>query len=76
MAIIKSYLITPRPEATPAILAGINDLPGCELQPAENAPLLILVTETANETEDRQLVDQLSAHPAIASLGLVSAFQE
>lgn len=76
MAIIKSYLLTPRPGTSPAELAGIHDLPGCELQAAENGPLLILLTETENEADDRQLQDQLAVHPAIASLGLVSAFQE
>lgn len=53
-----SYLVFPR--SAPAELAQrLRRLPGCEVTPADNADLLILVTDTADDDSEQTLQQQL-----------------
>jgi nitrate reductase NapAB chaperone NapD len=71
---IKSYLVHPiegKKKDLIEVLASINN---CEIIPAENKDLVILVTETETEFEEEQLKAKLEAMPNIKLLALVSGF--
>ncbi len=64
-----SYLVFPRPGAS-GLAGRLATLPGCLVTPAENAEVLILVTETADETADEELRDTLRLEDDIQCLVL------
>jgi nitrate reductase NapAB chaperone NapD len=45
---ICSFVVIPAPGAAPAVARSLANLPGCEVFPAENRELLVLLTETAD----------------------------
>lgn len=74
--IIKSYLVFPAAGQQAACRAALEALPGCQVEPAANRDLLVLVTESADEAAEKALETQLHAIPSIEGLTLVSAMHE
>lgn len=61
---ICSYLVFPRTD--PASLADrLRRLPGCTVSAADNADLLILVTDTPDDAAEADLQERLAAEPDI-----------
>mgnify|MGYP006902826211 CR=1 FL=1 len=52
----------------------ISDLPDCEVFPSENKDVLVVITETPNNKQDKKLFQQLNGLPELQMLTLVSAF--
>jgi nitrate reductase NapAB chaperone NapD len=50
-----SYLVIPETGAVERLAARLAALPGCEVAPAENRDLLLLVTDTPDTETDRKL---------------------
>jgi nitrate reductase NapAB chaperone NapD len=67
---ICSYLVMPEPGQADALRERLASIPGCEVVPAENAELLLLVTETADRAGDEALRDRLEALDGIQALVL------
>ncbi len=55
-----SYLVFPHADAVD-LAARLCSLPGCDAMPADNADLLILVTDTADAAAEEQLQTELAA---------------
>lgn len=73
---IMSYLVWPATNRKDALISALRTMPECEVQPAENHDLLVLVTETENEQKERQFQTQLKNLQDIACLALVSGYSD
>lgn len=67
---ICSYLVIPRPGETEALCERLTALPGCDVAPAVNRDLLILVTDTPDREQENLLRDRIEAMDGIQALVL------
>jgi nitrate reductase NapAB chaperone NapD len=65
---ILSYVVIPSDGATGQVAGRLASLPGCEVARAANRDLLLLVTETGSEREERELHAALSRVEGIRSM--------
>jgi nitrate reductase NapAB chaperone NapD len=73
---IQSYLVYPEPGVLAEIRRQLEEIPGCEVTPAGNRDLLVLVTETSTPQEQYGLEERLFALPGVECLALVSGWTE
>jgi hypothetical protein len=73
---IKSYLAYPVRGQRDALAAALRTLGGCEIVPALNEELLIVVTDTPDETAEDALQEALARLPALQGLALVAGVGE
>ena len=73
---IQSYLVYPAEGRLDLVAATLAALPGCEILPAENNPVLVLVTETPDPDAQRDLERRLESIDNVACLALVSGWTE
>jgi len=71
---IKSYLAHPQSEKKELLIQALSKLENCEIFPAENEDLLVVVTDTPDETADKKLTQQIEAIDSLKLLALVSGF--
>lgn len=74
--IIKSYLVFPISDRISELEQALSNIPACEITPSTNREVLILVTETENETAEKALEQQLHSIPSLQTLTLVSGHKE
>lgn len=65
-----SYLAYPEPGAKQDLLNDLAALDHCEAMPAENEEILILVTDTPDEEEEKELQIKLNKLKSLQSLGM------
>lgn len=73
---ICSYLIYPVPEQKQAAEQALAVHPACEVYPADNENLLILVTDTGSPAIEKELQTFLNTVPHIAAMALTYAHNE
>jgi nitrate reductase NapAB chaperone NapD len=73
---IKSFIVYPQAGKKSDVANFLSNLPGCEVIPSENTEVLILITDTQNEAEDKKLEEQFGQMEYIQSLTLVSGFAQ
>lgn len=71
---IKSYLAHPFEGKKTELIAELSALSFCEVIPADNKELLILVTDTDNNEDEELLKQQLETVGHLKLLTLVSGF--
>lgn len=71
---IKSYLAQPHETQKNELHLAISKIRNCEVIPARNKDVLIVITETQNKAEDAELLEQLEALKSMKLLTLVSGF--
>ena len=71
---IKSYLAIPIEGRKDNLQRDIKKLLKCEVIPSENKNVLVVLTETANEEEEKKLFKKLNSLENLQLLTLVSAF--
>ena len=71
---IKSYLAHPQDGKKADLINALSKMANCEVIPAENKDLLIVVTDTDDLTEDEQLKEAIEAIDSLKLLALVSGF--
>ncbi|TWO32733.1 hypothetical protein E1J38_007655 [Seonamhaeicola sediminis] len=71
---IISYLAHPQDGKKESLINEISQLSSCEVIPAENKDLLIVVTDTNNKEEDEQLKEKIEALDSLKLLAMVSGF--
>ena len=71
---IKSYLAHPHNGKKGTLIKAISQLSNCDVIPAENKDLLIVVTDTNDKIEDEQLKEKLEALDSLKLLAMVSGF--
>lgn len=67
---IFGYLAIPEPGERDVLCAKLQALPFCEVIPAENRDVLVLVTDTPNEDLERQLQTSLKSLDSLQSLSM------
>ena len=65
-----SYLAYPVNGAKEALLDELATLDCCEVTPAENKDILILVTDTPDEDQEKALQKKLKSLKSLESLGM------
>lgn len=72
---IKSYILIPQANKKQKLMDEIGILEGCEIHPAENQEVIVLVTDTENESQDKKLVAQIESNQNIKHISLVSGYE-
>jgi nitrate reductase NapAB chaperone NapD len=67
---IFAYLAMPVEGAKEILAAELTALPHCEIIPADNKDILVLVTDAPNDIEERNLQEQLQKIPSLQSLSM------
>ena len=71
---IKSYLAHPHQGKKEELIRDISNLEYCEVIPAQNKDLLIVITETDNKDEEKKLKEKLETIDSLKLLAMVSGF--
>ncbi|WBX72330.1 hypothetical protein [Tenacibaculum retecalamus] len=71
---IKSYLAHPLEGKKEELQQAISLLKGCEIIPAENENVLVVITETKDDAEDKSLKESIETIKSLKLLALVSGF--
>lgn len=71
---IKSYLAHPFEGKKEELQQAISLLDGCEIIPAENKNVLVVLTETTTDAEDKSLKETIETIESLKLLALVSGF--
>ena len=71
---IKSYLAHPHEGKKEELKKAISFLKGCETIPAKNENVIIVLTDTNTDTEDKKLKEKLETIKSLKLLALVSGF--
>lgn len=70
----KSYLAIPKEGKKEILLQDLAQLASCEVISSENKNVLVLLTETLNDQEDKMLFNSINNMENLQLLTLVSAF--
>lgn len=65
-----SYLATPSPGQKEELVQDLTALDYCEVMPAENNEVLILVTDTPDEHQEKALQEKLNNLKSLESLAM------
>ena len=65
-----SYIAYPEQGAKEQLLKDLSELKYCEITPAQNEEILILLTDTPDEDSENKLQKQLKALDSLQSLGM------
>ena len=71
---IKSYLAHPHDGKKNELIQALSSIKECDVLPAENKDVLVLVTETETKTEEDILKQKLEAISSLKLLAMVSGF--
>ena len=70
---VKSYLAFSAPGRFSSMLTRLGDFAACEVYPASDREVAILVTDTESEADEKELCARLEREPALMCLALVYA---
>ena len=73
---IFSYLAIPRSGAKETLCAELSALPYCQVIPATNQEVVVLVTDTPDETSEEALQVHLQKLQSLQSLSLAFGYDE
>ncbi len=73
---IFSYLAIPKENAVDSLYTELSALKYCQVIPAENQDILVLVTDTPNETIEKNLQGTLKKLQYLQSLSLTFGYDE
>ena len=71
---ITSYLAHPHEGKKSELIEALTSFKDCEVIPAENKDVLVVVTETGNTEEENNLKEKIEAIDSLKLLALVSGF--
>ncbi|MEO9967134.1 MAG: hypothetical protein ABJF11_15145 [Reichenbachiella sp.] len=72
---IKSYLVFPHAGEKSKLTEKLSELKWCEVMPAENKELLVLVTDTTDEADEENCLKKINALTELEHYTLVSGFE-
>ena len=73
---IKSYLAHAAPRQRDELTRTLRALEGCAIVPALNRDVVVLVTDTADETAEQAIQDALARVPGLQCLTLVAGLAD
>lgn len=71
---IKSYLAHPHDSRKDELIKAISEIDQCEVVPAQNKDILVVITETEDKREEEILKEKLDAISSLKLLAMVSGF--
>ena len=71
---IKSYVLHCEENSKEILLKDLQKLSNCEVIPAQNHEVIVVVTDTETEESDTELYNQLLEMKGLKHLSLVSGF--
>lgn len=71
---IKSYLAHPKEGKKEDLLMALSKINHCEVIPAQNKDVIVLVTDTESEIEENILKEKLEAIESLKLFSMVSGF--
>jgi nitrate reductase NapAB chaperone NapD len=71
---IKSYLIFPKDGHAVGVIKKLTQFTHCEVMPADNQEVIVLVTDCDSEKEDEQFLETLKGDSTIQHISLISGF--
>lgn len=71
---IKSYLAHPNEGQKQQLIENIRALSNCEVIPAENKDVLVVITDTESDSDETILKEHIEAFASLKLLALVSGF--
>lgn len=71
---IKSYLAHPHEGKKKELIEALSAIGGCEVIPAQNKDLLVLVTDTETKLEEEIIKKQIETIKSLKLLAMVSGF--
>ncbi len=72
---IKSYLAHPHDGRYKELLSELSNFTACDVIPSENEELVIIVTDTKEDFEDKNLQDEINSIKSLKMLSMVSGFE-
>jgi nitrate reductase NapAB chaperone NapD len=73
---ILAYIVTPRSEGKNKLLKELNGMEHCEALSADNAEILILVTDTPDKEAEEKLEKQLNTIESLESLSMTFGYND
>ena len=73
---IKSYLVFPHRGEKEHLQMVLQNLHWCEVTPAENRELLVVVTETNSNEDEEEFLETINSLSGLDHITLVSGFDE
>lgn len=73
---VLSYLVTPISGSKDELLTQLNSMQFCEVFPADNEDVLVLVTDTPDKITDKDLHAQLKKIPILESLSMTFGYND
>lgn len=73
---IFSYLAIPNAHARESLCSELSALDFCEIIPAENQDVVVLVTDTPDDDTEKKLQETLKTLPSLQSLSLAFGYDE
>jgi len=73
---IKSYILHSQEGEKEELLKQLQNLSNCEVIPAQNHEIIVLVTDTDTEESDKELYNKLLEMQGLKHLSLVSGFDD
>lgn len=71
---IKSYLAHPQDGKKEVLMEALSKIDNCEVIPAENKDLLIVITDTESQIDDEKIKESIEAIKSLKLLAMVSGF--
>ena len=72
--LLKSYLVYPRHGGREQLLQALSQLPECEVIPASNQDVFILITSTTSAEQDMGLEEVIASLSGFGNMALVSGY--
>jgi len=73
---IKSYILHPLKGEKELLISDLKGFTECEVIPAQNHEVVILVTDTSSEIADTNLFNKLNELKSLKHMSLVSGFED
>ncbi|MGW8194283.1 MAG: hypothetical protein ACWGOX_08460 [Desulforhopalus sp.] len=73
---IFSYLALPKEDARDLLCAELSRLEHCQVIPADNKDVVVLVTDTPDDNSERNLQNRLKGLRSLQSLSLAFGYDE
>ncbi len=72
---IKSFIAFPAIEKKEEMIVALSKMEACEVVPAANEEVVILVTDTASDEEEKELIHKINDLPSVDQISMVSGYE-
>lgn len=72
---IKSYIAHPHNGKYQELLSELSNITDCDIIPSENKEIVIVVTDTKSDLDDKNMQIEINAIKSLNILSLVSGFE-